>query len=165
MKIYTTKSRDQVFLDDDDFEKLIVKMDYTYYVLRNKKRKIKNVCRNISFSLSDTRKQNSQLLHWDIMGHPEKGMVTDHIDGNPLNNQKDNLRICSYRENNQNYRYKTNTRNYSSLYPGVCWDKRNNKWRSCININNVQKYLGLFLKEEDAAKAYQNACKKLKGNK
>jgi len=37
-------------------------------------------------------------MHRQIMGFP-KGMVVDHIDGNRLNNQRHNLRICTQREN------------------------------------------------------------------
>ena len=88
-------------------------------------------------------------------------MVTDHIDGNPLNNQRDNLRICSSRENNQNHRHKSATRNYSSKYPGVYWHKRAEKWMAYIKINKKRKHLGLFLIEEEAAKAYQNVCELL----
>lgn len=160
MKIYKTKKGDEVFLDNEDFDNLIVKMDYTYYVGRNKN-KIKNVRRMIPVLLSDTKKRKLQLLHWDVMDHPERGMVTDHIDGNPLNNQKNNLKICTIRENGQNKRHKSATRNYSSKYPGVCWHKPLEKWRAEIMINKKIKYLGLFLNEKDAAWAYQKACKSL----
>ena len=158
MKIYTTKRGDEVFLDDEEYKKLIVKMGYTYCVSRNKKRKIESVRRRIPAKLSDTGKQKTQYIHWDVIGRPEKGMVTDHIDGNPLNNQKDNLRICSVRENAQNYRHKTNTRKYSSKYPGVHWHKENEKWMAYITINKKIKYLGYFLNEQDAAQAYKKAC-------
>ena len=122
MKIYTTSRGDEVFLDDEDYQYLIVKMDYTYYAQRNKKGII-YVRRNIPVLLSDTGKRKAQCIHWDVMGHPDKGMVTDHIDGNPLNNQKNNLRIVTQRVNKQNLRHKTNTRKYSSKYPGVYWQR------------------------------------------
>ena len=112
MKIYKTKRGDEVFLDDEDYDYLIVKMDYTYYVER-RKRTIINVRRYIPVRLSDTGKQKNQYIHWDVMGHPGE-MDTDHIDGNPLNNQKNNLRICSNRENIQNLRHENATKNYSS---------------------------------------------------
>ena len=60
-----------------------------------------------------------------------KGHVVDHIDNNPLNNQKDNLRITTISENNYN---KKKRNNCSSEYMGVT--KRQNKFESRININN-----------------------------
>lgn len=41
------------------------------------------------------------LMHREVMQTP-KGMVTDHIDHNGLNNQKNNLRICSHADNIRN---------------------------------------------------------------
>lgn len=158
MKIYTTSKGDEVLLDDKDFDYLIVECKYCYYVQRNKKRKIMHVHRYIPALLSDTKKQKKQLIHWDVNGHPEGGMVIDHIDGNPLNNQKNNLRICSIRENSQNLRHKTATRNYSSKFVGVTWNKRDEKWKVQIRINGKIKHLGYFLNEEDASQAYQKAC-------
>lgn len=156
MKIYITSRGDEVFLDDGDYSELIVGKSYTYYVDRNKYKNIVNARRAIPALLSGTRKQKIQLIHWDVMGHPGKGMVMDHIDGNPLNNQRNNLRICSYRENNQNLRHKSATRKYSSKYPGVCWNKSSEKWQAQIRINKKLKHLGFFLNEENAARAYQN---------
>lgn len=63
MKIYTTNKGDEVLLDDKDFDYLIVKMGYTYYAVRNKKGKIKNVPRNIPARLSDTGKQKIYYIH------------------------------------------------------------------------------------------------------
>lgn len=161
MKIYITKKGDAVLLDDEDYKYLIVQMNYTYCVARNKKGKIKNVPRAIRARLSDTGKQKIQLIHWDVMGHPDEEMVTDHIDGNPLNNQRNNLWCCSKRNNGGNLRHENAKKNYSSKYAGVYRNKQNEKWVAHIRINKKLKYLGLFLNEEDAAQAYQNACAKL----
>lgn len=38
------------------------------------------------------------LLHRHITDAPD-GMTVDHIDGNPLNNRRENLRVCSNEEN------------------------------------------------------------------
>lgn len=163
MKIYTTKRGDEVFLDDKDFEYLIVKMRYTYYAARNKKGIIESVRRTIPARLSNTGKPKTQLIHWDVMGHPGKEMVTDHKDGNPLNNQKDNLWICSRRDNNKNLRHKNAIKDYSSKYIGVTWHKPLEKWKAQIKINKKPKHLGYFPNEEDAAQAYQNAYQKIRG--
>lgn len=93
------------------------------------------------------------------MGTP-KGMDTDHIDGNKLNNQKTNLRIATRTENARNQRP---VRGGSSQYKGVGWHKAANKWRADIRINGELKYLGLFTDEIQAAKSYNEAATKYFG--
>ena len=163
MKTYKTSREDEVLLDDKDYEYLIVKCGYSYCTVRNKKGKILNIQRMIPALLSNTGKRKLQYIHWDVIGHPDKEMVTDHIDGNPLNNQKNNLRHCSYRENGGNLRYLNASKIYSSKYTGVSLDKNAQKWMAYISINKnkKRKYLGLFITEEDAAQAYKEAYKKL----
>ena len=161
MKSFKTKKGDEVLLNDEDYEYLIVKMDYTYCAARDKEGTIMHVQRMIPALLSNTGKQKTQYIHWDVIGHPGE-MDTDHIDGNPLNNQKDNLRICSHRDNGKNRRHENVKKKYSSKYTGVSWNKRAEKWVAQIQINRKLKYLGHFINEEDAAQAYQDVCKLIK---
>ena len=85
--------------------------------------------------------------------YPRK-YLTDHIDGDGLNNQRDNLRIVTPRENAQNFHKKG-----SSKYPGVYWNNINNNWTATIHLKEEHKHLGNFSNEEDAYKAYLRACK------
>ena len=72
-------------------------------------------------------KKKTILLHRFILGLSEKDKrLVDHIDRNPLNNQKKNLRICTQVENQQN-RKRVQTNNKSG-YRGVCWNKSLNYW-------------------------------------
>jgi hypothetical protein len=90
-------------------------------------------------------------MHHFIIGKPPKGLVTDHIDGDGLNNQKSNLRHVSVRENGQNLHIQK-----TSKYTGATLH-RGGKWMSQITINGKSKYLGLFDKEELAHLAYKKA--------
>ena len=47
--------------------------------------------------------------------------------------------------------------NSSSKYKGVIWDKTQGKWRANINLNGESKFLGRYLNEDEAAKAYNQA--------
>ena len=75
----------------------------------------------------------------------------DHIDRNPLNNRRYNLRPATTVENNRNHRI--SKRNTSGII-GVGYYKAGNKWRAYIS--NVEKKfisLGYYDNKEDAIKA------------
>jgi len=95
------------------------------------------------------------FMHRMIIEVP-KGFVTDHIDGNGLNNQRKNLRIVTVRGNGQN-RHQLK----SSKYPGVSWHKKTKKWMASIQINYKRIFLGVHPIEEEAYQAYKKECEKL----
>jgi hypothetical protein len=49
-----------------------------------------------------TKTYHNVKLHHVIAGHPLKGFCIDHINGNPLNNRRSNLRIVTLSENARN---------------------------------------------------------------
>lgn len=86
------------------------------------------------------------------------GFVTDHRDGDGLNNRRRNLRTATQLQNMMNRRGK---RGGSSIHKGVWADPspRNSKlWRSAIRLNGRLKYLGRFHTEGEAAAAYAAAA-------
>ena len=89
----------------------------------------------------------------------------DHIDGDPTNNNIDNLRESTGSQNQWN-RKKDKSRNGKltlSIYKGVTWHKHREKWQAQIQINGEREYLGSFESEIDAAKAYNGAATELHG--
>src|SRR3972149_6021810 len=73
-------------------------------------------------------------MHREIIKTP-KGMYTDHINGNPLDNRKENLRIVTFSQNMLNRkRYKNN----KSGHKGVVWNKDRQKWRVRIDVKGMQ---------------------------
>lgn len=97
------------------------------------------------------------LMHRLILGTPDMAL-TDHIDGDGLNNQRCNLRPCSALQNMMNRRGK---RNGTSKFKGVWADNgpRNTKpWRAAIRINGKLQYLGRFHTEQAAGDAYADAA-------
>lgn len=95
-------------------------------------------------------------MHAVIAGTP-KGMDTDHINGNGLDNRRCNLRIVTARQNQQNQNIQK-----SSKYPGVHWQKDARKWRAQIRVNGKQQYLGYYDDEETAGIVYAMACNAIK---
>ena len=104
-------------------------------------------------------KRNQILMHRLIM-KPDKGMVIDHLDGNPLNNQKNNLRICTHSDNMRNC--KISIKNTSG-YKGVSFLKKKNTYKSAIKFNKKTIYLGYYIDPIDAARAYNAAAIKYFG--
>jgi hypothetical protein len=99
---------------------------------------------------------NRAYLHRIIMRIEDTRLVVDHIDGNPLNNVKSNLRIVTTTENNRNT---SSHKNSTSEYLGVSWDKTKSKW--LVRIQGI--YVGRFSNEVDAAKAYDKKAKEIFG--
>jgi len=92
-------------------------------------------------------------MHSMLLNHP-KGMFTDHINRNRLDNRLSNLRIVDAKGNVGNM--KTPSHNTSG-YKGVS-KARGGRWRAYIKHNRVQKHLGHFTNIKDAAIAYNNAA-------
>jgi hypothetical protein len=99
------------------------------------------------------------LMHRVIMNAPA-GLLVDHRNRNPLDNRKENLRLATRAQNGQNRAVDAVS---SSQFKGVSWFKRLRSWQAYITVNGRQNHLGLFLLEEDAAIAYNNAARELFG--
>ncbi len=108
-----------------------------------------------SRTLKKNKKAKKLYMHRLIMGSPV-GMHVDHIDGNPLNNVRSNLRVCTHKENLRNCISRIGT----SKYKGVHWSKVSSKWASAIIVDGKKKHLGVFHDEIEAAKTYDLAAVK-----
>lgn len=86
--------------------------------------------------------------------------LVDHIDNNPLNNRRENLRITNRQGNRANSRAQ---RNNKSGFKGVFRIKNRPQWHSGIHVNNKSVYLGAFATPEEAHAAYCEAAKKYFG--
>lgn len=81
----------------------------------------------------------------------------DHIDHNPRNNTRQNLRVSTHQQNMRNRtKVKTPT---ASRFKGVYRSKGAKKWSAYIKINGKLHFLGQFDNEELAAKAYDAAAR------
>lgn len=104
-------------------------------------------------------------MHRELLGITDPSHLVDHKDRNPLNNQKSNLRRCTYSGNACNRKALG-----ASKYLGVSINRRTRKgklinmgWCAKIKKNGKQKHLGVFNNEVDAAKAYNEAAKVMHG--
>ena len=124
-------------VDDEDYERVARfkwTLDKNGYVVRKE-----------TLAHKVTRKI---LLHRFLANAPAR-MDVDHWDRNPLNNVRQNLRICTRRQNSMNRPAKK-----ASCYKGVTYHKRDKVWMARL----CGKCLGYFGQEIDAALAYDQAA-------
>jgi heme oxygenase len=105
-------------------------------------------------------KRNFQMHR--VITNAQKGQIVDHINGNALDNRKENLRFCSKQENSMNRKTQSSSK-FRSKYKGVSWDKARKKFIARVYFNNKAYVAGRFSTEEQAALAYNVLAKKLHG--
>ncbi len=90
-------------------------------------------------------------LHRMILGlDPNDPRQGDHVNRNPLDNRRANLRIATHPQNSQN---KGSSPGSSSAYRGVSWDRRRQLWKATAGVNGRQVQIGRFDSESEAAMA------------
>ena len=91
-------------------------------------------------------------LHQHLFGYD----MSDHVNGNGLDNRSENVRPTTYATNAMNKgQYKNNTR---SQYKGVSWDADRRKWTARIRCRGQLHHLAQCEDEEDATIHYNVAA-------
>lgn len=145
MQIINLKGGLQAMVDDEDFEELS---------LHNWKAEWHGRSFRAYRSTGKGGKWAKFYMHRVIL-KCQNGQSIDHIDANPLNNQKSNLRICTHQQNCFN---SSSRKNSSSKFLGVHWAKHCRKWISQFEINGKNNYIGSYDNETEAALAYNVAA-------
>ena len=146
MKIIQLNHGKEALVDDDDFEEL---NKYKWYAWKH---------RNTYYAIRRSSEKNLNRMHRLIL-NPFSNEQIDHMNGNGLDNRKENLRIVTNRENQQNRINQIK----SSKYTGIYWNKRDKTWQAMIRVDGKKKFIGCFKNEMDAASAYRVACVYLTG--
>lgn len=104
-------------------------------------------------------KKSLVYLHRHLL-NPDPDQRVDHINGDRLDNRRDNLRLVTVRQNHQNRRCSSRSK---SGYKGVCWHKAARKWDARITMQGVRVHLGYYSDAEKAALMYDAAARHLFG--
>lgn len=104
--------------------------------------------------------ENRSVLMHAVILQPRDGLLTDHIDGDGLNNRRSNLRYATASQNSYNRQFLMP--NKHGLM-GVSWDCQRGKWYSQIRFNGKTRSLGRYNTPEEANAAYLSARATLHG--
>lgn len=130
-------------VDDEDYEMVL---QYKWSLVKGRN----------TYYAEQKRRVKYRHMHRFIMNTP-KGMIVDHLDGNGLNNQKYNMRNCTYSQNNQN-RMNRNSEKFG--YQGVT-RRGSNKFYAYIRYKTKLAHLGVYSTAEQAAEAYNKKAVEL----
>lgn len=138
-------AKEEHFIFDTEFLDIVKK--YTWYMDHRKcvKTNIEN--------------NKSLRLHSLILGST-KGLQIDHINHNPSDNRKANLRMVTQQENIFNNPIRKDN---TSGYKGVSFNKSAKKYQATIVLNGKSYYLGIYKDKLEAAKAYNQKAMELFG--
>ena len=136
---FSSNSDDEFLLSSSDYEKI---KDYCW------------IKHHSGYMMAvDTISDKLIYLHVLIM-QPINDEEVDHINGNKLDNRRENLRICTHQQNMMNRKIQKNN---TSGIPGVYYNKKYSKWHARIKINGFYIHLGFFDDINEAAQVRQNA--------
>jgi len=135
-----------ILIDDCDYD--LVK-DYNWHCAKS---------RNTFYAVS-VFKNKKIKMHRFILS-PKSSEIIDHINGNGLDNRRNNLRIVTASQNRMNCGSYKGT---SSIYKGVTYREEYKKWVSGVRFKGVRYNLGTFDNEIAAAVAYDKKSIELFG--
>jgi len=109
------------------------------------------------------KQRQTWRLYWSILGKPEKGFCIDHIDGNPLNNLRNNLRVCTNGQNQANRGPRGKTGFKGAVLHYYNGNPNKPMYRATIRLNGTTKHLGYYKTPQEAQAIYFETAKKVHG--
>ena len=141
-------------ISDEDYE-LVSKFKWSAYRIAGTGRNGKTYL----YGYKPARKvtvngKRKMVTLYNYIMEPPAGMEVDHIDQNPLNNTRENMRLADRASNCKNRGKRSN--GLSSKYLGVSFNKEKGKFTVKLKNNGISIFVGYFTDEKEAAKAYND---------
>lgn len=134
--VFTSNKEDTYIIDFEDYDR------------------IKNFATFVSDGYVRVRLPDKEVgLSRFLLGVTDFDIVVDHIDRNPKNNSKSNLRACTRGENNQNRSKKVGA---SSKYYDIYYQKSTKRWIFHMSHNNAIHVRAFNENEEEIAARYRD---------
>src|SRR3990167_3193433 len=148
LEIPLTQGKNAI-IDDEDYSRI---SGYSWFTHRER-----NQFYAWAYAGGGRKRREYIRMHQLILAR--QGTVeVDHINGDGLDNRRHNLRYATRHQNSMNMRKHSHG---SSRFKGVCWDRNTRgrkKWLAQITSNYKRIFLGRYLDEEQAARAYDEAA-------
>ena len=132
-------------VDDEDFDRV---SQYKWHLLNSNSR------------LQYAHNKNQGRLHRFLLGLTDPKIEVDHKNGNGLDCRRENLRIATRQQQQQN---RTVQSNCKSGFKGVSFFKRDGNFVAKINVNRKQIHIGYFSSAKEASVAYESKARELFG--
>jgi HNH endonuclease len=147
----------EVLLDSSDFDKV---KNYKWFLTPyNKSSDLLRVRANVYLGKINGVKKNTSIYLHRLLLDPPKHLEVDHINNNPLDNRRSNLRIVNRSQNQQN-KIGARKDNLSSGIRNVYFDKQLGKYKVVYRLNGKNHHVGVFEDIREAEKVAQEIRRK-----
>lgn len=130
-------------VDDEDYDWL---SQWKWYFSHGYAKRDRHIC------MVGKKEKKERIYMHRLINKTGSNVTTDHINGDKLDNRKENLRCCTDAQNNMNKSIRKDS--VGSKFKGVKWHKVNKNW----NARLFGKHIGVFRSEIEAAIAYNRAA-------
>lgn len=143
------KKKGVILVDDEDAGRVLKARGVKLYIMKDGRAFVQHFTQQ-DIRNGVRRKLTSAYLANFLMGHPLGGNLWDHVNGNPLDNRKANLRLATPAQNARNLRLQARNKSGKA---GVWFRHDRWFWTARITVDYRVMNLGAFPTRDEAIAA------------